>query len=90
MPLVICSGWSVNAFKNPVLFFSRYNRAMKASEDVGVTLYETSAWIAYDRCETHRCACSTTIPVIRCVGMSDVSMSTVKICDVTDMRPPFL
>ena len=40
IPLVICSGWSENAFKNPLLFFSRYRRTMKASADVGVTLAE--------------------------------------------------
>lgn len=35
-------------------------------------------------------ACKTSIPVMRWVGMSDVSMSTVKICEVMDTSPPFL
>ena len=38
MPLVMNSGWSEKAFKNPVLFFSLYSRTMNASAEVGVTL----------------------------------------------------
>ena len=38
----------------------------------------------------HLSAWRTRIPVMRWVGMSDVSMSTVKIWDVIDTRPPLL
>ena len=38
----------------------------------------------------HLSAWRTRIPVMRWVGMSDVSMSTVKIWDVMDTRPPLL
>lgn len=38
-PLVMCSGWSVNALRNPFLFFSRYSRTMKASRTNGLILW---------------------------------------------------
>lgn len=40
-PDVMCSGWSVNAFRNPSLFSSRYSRTMNASGEVALTLYVT-------------------------------------------------
>ena len=39
---------------------------------------------------THLSACNIKRPVIRCVGMSPESMSTVRICDVIESIPPFL
>lgn len=35
-------------------------------------------------------ACKTNIPVIKSVGISDCSISTTRIRDVTDIRPPCL
>lgn len=37
---------------------------------------------------THLSACKTSIPVIILVGMFPVSMSTTRIREVTEMRPP--
>ncbi len=40
--------------------------------------------------EIYLSECSIIIPVIKWVGMSEVSMSTVNICDVSDSSPPRL
>jgi hypothetical protein len=92
MPLVICSGWSENALRKPALFFSRYSRTMNASRERAVTLGDASIQHPAQcrRVVTHFSACKTIIPVMSSVGMSDCSMSTIRMRDVTEMRPPFL
>lgn len=66
MPLVICSGWSVNALRNPFLFFSRYKRAMNASEDAGFTLRATCEMRhPMNNYATYLSACKMRMPVIK-------------------------
>ena len=87
-PLVMCSGWSVKAFTKPFLFFSRNKRTINASRTSAVTLHIYELTDAqFDGC-AYFSAWRMSIPVTSSVGMSDCSISTTKIREVTESIPP--
>lgn len=89
-PLVICSGWSLNALRKPSLFFSRYRRTMNASSDVGVTLSASAARVRSRSESAHFSACTTRRPVTSSREISSSSMSPTRMRDVTLTMPPCL
>ena len=88
-PLVMCSGWSEKAFTNATSFFSRSKRTIKASCDKADTLMSLLDYqLLRGRLTSNLSACNIMIPVNISVGSVDCSMSTIKICDVTEKIPP--
>lgn len=87
-----CSGSSENALRNPSAFFCRKSRMIKASVDCEVILGSESVWCqSFSGWEwTHFSAWSTIIPLMSSTGMSERSMSTTKMREVTDTSPPCL